>query len=61
MGWRTSTFLTTITGEWQYAGRPTDMEEPSMWDRRESSLNVVVFVVRQRQKDGFMWIFNCVI
>ena len=37
MDWRTSTFSTTRTGDWQFPGRPTDVEEPSRWE-------VIVFV-----------------
>ena len=32
--WRTSTFSTTRTGDWQFPGRPTDAEEPSRWERK---------------------------
>ena len=34
MDWRTSTFSTARTGDWQFPGRPTDVEEPSRWEKK---------------------------
>ena len=32
MGWQTSTFSIARTGDGQFQGRPTDVEEPSRWE-----------------------------
>ena len=35
---QSSTFSTAMTGEWQFPGRPTDVEEPSRWERDKYAL-----------------------